>query len=1149
MTRTSLRGLGCWACLSLFVAVASAHDAGAALLRLAAPQSHAGSVEAIAIDASATLVATGGTDTVIHLWHLPSARQWRSLRGHSAGLKSLAFSPDGSLLASADQDGVVQVWRVADGTSLCNWQNTDLHNSTLPSSQSAVHVGWAESGTLWSVGDRGYARQWLVAGCREKTRLSLHEGSVVSLLRDPAGWTLATHDAVLRLDTQGRQQWRVAAPGEPDRLVRHVGGTALLLADGRLLGLTPAGQWSNAPLATFTNGRFERSVIPWGDGWLASDRSLVLERAEVTRSTQLRPLDGLADSTYGPRGGLSQLAVAGQTVVAATGLGLVVLDATTLLPRVIIDAPSVIHHSTMAISPDGARLLVGGISDAVMWDLNAGRPLGTLRLPDPDTAELTAAVFTPDSRHLLMLTRSYRGRFHLVRYTLEGDRFLPPTELPDIAFGLAFDAPRARVLVAAKGGVLAFSAADLSAQGRVGTLTYAEQLDIAPGGTHLVAANPNEAELVVLATGATQARWRSQTEAAARWEGFIRGVRADRDAERVWIATAESVAAYGPSGLQLWRTALPLDHGRRLMRSPDGHTLVAAGSTAVRVDPIQGTTRAMDMPTAANAAVLPDTTSVLVLGADGAVRLWQAGALSVLEWRSFGSPAAFACSSKPGLCWRAPPWMAATPDGRFDLADFAALPGVVWYDNSEPHRPLQLEWFARKAFTPRLIGRALARQLAPAGLLQARAVVPPTVRITSITSASSDPKELRIEIEVEPGSRALGVVQLYRDGSRVARVPASALVRSGQRWKAVVGPVRVRDLGLFAPVTIGALAFDIDGISSSMTQRDHKVVENHALPWAASRTWLVNIGVNRHENSAFDLTYAGNDARRLGAALTHALARGSPQSVISVPLIADTDPRQASKARIREALQVLSGAAPRSSDPELAPLDRARPSDTVVISFSGHGLVGPDGEFYLVPGDIGGGGSKHVTPALLARAISSRELSEWLDGLDADRVTLLLDACHAAAAVDVNGFMPGPMDSAGLGQLAYDKGFAVLVATQADDVALESGSLQHGLLTYALTVDGLAGSAADFAPQDGRITWEEWLRYGVLRVPDLARAIRNGARALPSGSRGAARLGADPSASPPAQSPALFYFSRGRTDIGLADVPVQELAPAKASAR
>ena len=69
-------------------------------------------------------------------------------------------------------------------------------------------------------------------------------------------------------------------------------------------------------------------------------------------------------------------------------------------------------------------------------------------------------------------------------------------------------------------------------------------------------------------------------------------------------------------------------------------------------------------------------------------------------------------------------------------------------------------------------------------------------------------------------------------------------------------------------------------------------------------------------------------------------------------------------------------------------------------------------------------------------------------------MVMIVDACHSAAGVP-EGFKPGPMGDRGLGQLAYDKGMRILAATQANDVALESGQIGQGLLTYALVEDGL----------------------------------------------------------------------------------------------
>src|SRR4051794_32620401 len=101
------------------------------------------------------------------------------------------------------------------------------------------------------------------------------------------------------------------------------------------------------------------------------------------------------------------------------------------------------------------------------------------------------------------------------------------------------------------------------------------------------------------------------------------------------------------------------------------------------------------------------------------------------------------------------------------------------------------------------------------------------------------------------------------------------------------------------------------------------------------------------------------------------------------------------------------------------------------------------------------------------------------------------------------------MGSRGLGQLSYDKGMRILTSTQADDVALESALVEQGLLTYALTRDGLEAARADFKPKDARITVAEWLAYGVERVPALHAEVERRLAEMKAARESSASLGDD----------------------------------------
>jgi hypothetical protein len=233
------------------------------------------------------------------------------------------------------------------------------------------------------------------------------------------------------------------------------------------------------------------------------------------------------------------------------------------------------------------------------------------------------------------------------------------------------------------------------------------------------------------------------------------------------------------------------------------------------------------------------------------------------------------------------------------------------------------------------------------------------------------------------------------------------------------------------------------------------------------------------------------------------MATGRYDEVVSVALLSKWEAQDnvakliladATKANVKTVLDILAG---REVSDQLqngiqngSKLRKATPDDLVVILYSSHGYADAAGNFYVFPYDIGTDAGKVVKPSLLTHAISSVELAAWMYGVDAGELVMIVDACHSAASVEGGGFKPGPMGSSGLGQLAYDKGMRILASTRANDVAWESPITRQGLLSYALVQNGLVEGEADFFPIDGAIGIAEWLRYAVLRVPDLYNKVK-----------------------------------------------------------
>lgn len=482
-------------------------------------------------------------------------------------------------------------------------------------------------------------------------------------------------------------------------------------------------------------------------------------------------------------------------------------------------------------------------------------------------------------------------------------------------------------------------------------------------------------------------------------------------------------------------------------------------------------------------------------------------------------------------------WAVVDPSGRFDTNRVEDLEALHWVVPDDPLRALPLEIFMQVYYEPRLLARVLAgERLPPVPDLADLNRAQPQLRIVGVAPSAGDAGRVDVTVEAEGRSDAKGRpggvydMRLFRDGKLVGypQRPGEALALdpSTQRARLVFRGIRLPSNA--ERVEFSAYAFNRDRVKGPTIHAEHRIAARVARP-AKGRAYVVAIGVNRYDDPALNLAFAGNDARSTLAALTRRLeSRGDFREVIGVPLVSDgVQASDATKARIRAVLAQLAGqtADPRelAAVPNAARLASANPEDLVLLFFAGHGRNEAGGHFYLLPQDVGTGATKADPAELLRRSIGTEELSAWLRDIDAGEMALVIDACHSAASVEGEGFKPGPMGSRGLGQLAYDKGIRVLAASQANDVAMEIESLRHGLLTYALLKDGLDAARADFRPADRRIELGEWLAYGVVGVPKVQAQLAGGQRGVML----VPAPGAGPAARPGrVQQPRLFDFAR-----------------------
>lgn len=346
----------------------------------------------------------------------------------------------------------------------------------------------------------------------------------------------------------------------------------------------------------------------------------------------------------------------------------------------------------------------------------------------------------------------------------------------------------------------------------------------------------------------------------------------------------------------------------------------------------------------------------------------------------------------------------------------------------------------------------------------------------------------------------------WRGQSVVKTVGRSAKVAKGKH-EVTFNNIRLPKRGDLAQVKFTAYAFNEDRVKSETSAPISFTFPSPRKAAASQRAYLITIGVDATSARNWRLLFAPNGARDIEKFLKDMLQ--AKYEIVPVQLISEFHEdglgfkqNLATKNNIQTVLNILSGrevkAAQREPIPNQDKLRAATPDDLVILYIASHGYADPRGVFYTIPSDLGTS-AETVSVTLLNRclttaeqsencqaarsflehSISSDELTEWIETIDAGEMTLILDSCHSAAVSGPN-FKPGPMGDRSFGQLSYDKGMRVLAATQVENVAFGTLALNdRSLLTHVLTREKDAPS----------FTMESWLGGAEKAVPELYKEL------------------------------------------------------------
>ncbi|WP_273447584.1 caspase family protein [Neolewinella agarilytica] len=169
---------------------------------------------------------------------------------------------------------------------------------------------------------------------------------------------------------------------------------------------------------------------------------------------------------------------------------------------------------------------------------------------------------------------------------------------------------------------------------------------------------------------------------------------------------------------------------------------------------------------------------------------------------------------------------------------------------------------------------------------------------------------------------------------------------------------------------------------------------------------------------------------------------------------------------------------------------RAKAEDVILVYFSGHGMAygtADQAQFYYLTRDVANG---NLSDNALRQqfAISTNEITDWLNTIPALKQVLIVDACNSGTLVDeVTTGGTKDLNSDQLRALERMKdrtGMFVISGSASDKVSYEASEYGQGLLTYAL-LQGIIASGGTRKYIDVMTL----LQYATDEVPRLAATI------------------------------------------------------------
>jgi WD40 repeat protein len=466
---------------------------------------------------------------------------------------------------------------------------------------------------------------------------------------------------------------------------------------------------------------------------------------------------------------------------------------------------------------------------------------------------------------------------------------------------------------------------------------------------------------------------------------------------------------------------------------------------------------------------LANSNFIVSASEDNTTRIWDIG-----KQKELGTIITFESSND---------WVFITPDSRFD-ASSDALKSMYYVKGRDV---LPLEALYEQYFTPKLISRLIAGEIFDPVPDIANIKIRPTVKMSyAVAQRNLEVEDDKPTYQNTTGSAVITItanapndvvdeIRLFHNGKTATLTSRNLIVADDTKSSDAVKKYTIqllpgintfRALALNSqrtesiPDEIAVIYKDSNTNSNTVQPANIQQVEGAPIsPVDKNATLhLIVVGINQYQNKKMVLNYALADA----TAFKDEIEKDAKSIITNIKTYFVTD-NAATKTGITAAFKQVQ--------------ETAKPQDVLVFYYAGHGVIGKDKEFYLVPNDVSD--LKNVQAELESKGIPAKLLQQYAIDIAAQKQLFILDACQSAGAFNEMLSADGEQQKS-IAVVSRSTGTHWMAASGAQQYANEFSQLGHGAFTYVL-LEALKGSAA----ADKMITVNGLKNYLQQEVPEL----------------------------------------------------------------